>query len=278
MGKTTKKSGTSGKSGATAKAKKRIWKNKRVQQDRLIARLKHLASSLTELDCTTRFLLVVDTPGNKNTLYMCGSKAWHKWGTSKAAKLKEKGMNETNRELKTGKTASRKHTGARASQDLPAWQAQNLPDMVRDAYKDPKLGLTTSTMFQLTSAVDKGVERTKWGKNNVPGNLEAFKGKGIDLGDKQEDNKKITVDAFSLVSGGDWKDVKDIPGFPTTRQALEKSRRFVTFERLIAMTATQAKDHLYPSAQWVLVGLGLMSVRSGSTTTFSLSSENVIKS
>lgn len=201
--------------------------------------------------------------------------AWHKWAALHAAKLKEKGRNEANRELESGTAAIQKHKGARASQDLPHGQ---LPDIVRRAYEEPQRGVTTAAMCKLASILDRTQRRSRWVEPEYfPENLEAFKGKGIDLGERKG-NQKIEVDAWSLVSCKAWEAVEKIPGFPTTAQDLENSKRYVMFERLMHMSATDAKNHLHPSAQWAIVGLDLMSVRAGSTTTFSLSSEHVIQS
>jgi len=272
MVKGTKKGGSSGKSGCSVKGAKdlRIWRNKDAQRNRLIKRIKKNCNDLVMLRSSTRFLLVMDTPGKQTNLHVTGSERWVTWFLNKASKLKEMGKDDARRlgELVVGKASSQKKKGARPS---PVPPRISLDERVRIAYRDPKgSGLCTQKMCNLTSALSRAVSRSSW-RNNLPGNLESFKGMGIDLGEKVHKTTAIKCDVWALLSTEGWKNVRDIPGFPTTEDSLYESRnkQYVTFDRLVAMTASEAKDNLYPSAQWALAGLILKSVRKGSTTIFS---------
>jgi hypothetical protein len=272
MAKVTKKRGSSGKSGCSAKGVKdlRVWKNQNAQRDRLIKKIKKSCNDLVMLKCSTRFLLVVDTPGNVNNLHMTGSGRWVTWAMNKASKLKEMGKDEAKRlgELAVGKAASQQQKGSRSS---PASSSISLDERVRTTYCDPKTsGLSTHRMCKLTSALSRAVRHPSW-RTNLPESLESFKGKGIDLGEKVHGTAAIKCDVWALLSTEGWKNVRDIPGFPTTEDSLNQSsnKRFVTFDRLVAMTPSEAKNNLYPTAQWALTGLILMSVRAGDTTIFS---------
>jgi len=274
MVKGTNKRGSSGQSGGSAKGAKdlRIWKNKKAQQNRLIKRIKKSCNDLVMLKSSVRFLLVMDdvtgTPGIHKNLYVTGSKRWYEWAMDRASKLKDMKKDDVSRlgELVVGKASSQKKKGAESSRVPPRI---SLDERVRIAYSEPKKsGLTTPRMFKLTSALAHAVKLSSW-CNKLPGNLESFRGMGIDLGEKVALKEKIQCDAWNLLSTKGWKNVSDIPDFPTTEDSLNKNKRYVTFDRLVAMTPSDAKNKLYPTAQWAIAGLILESVRPGDTIIFS---------
>lgn len=257
MSPTQRKSQSSGRSGAKAKALSKASKRSSAKIDRALRGLKRYAGTLEALQCSTRYLIVIDTPRKENHAYIKGSKAWAEWARKRAVKLALIGRKGQKGDT-TAVTRAIPKGSAGGSGGSRYVSKHSLEDMVRTAEGT----LSKDALYHLGVAVSKGSQRRQWGNQMpLPDHLVKFRGKGIDLGTKPEGGGKmahIEVDIWELVSCSGWKDVNSFAGLFDNQP-----RRFVTFERFLGMSSTQIKASLFPTAHWALIGLILLGCRPG---------------